>query len=90
MKYYAALLMMKDLEKNVSFRQQHVDFLTEKEKEGKIFARGRFNDNSGGLVVYVAESLEEAQKIAASDPYAVSGARSLEIQEWDMKVTPIL
>ena len=90
MKYFAALLMMKDLEKNASFRQQHVDFLTEKEKEGKIFARGRFNDNSGGLVVYVAESLEEAQKIAQSDPYAVSGARSLEIHEWDMKVTPIL
>ena len=37
MKYFAALLMMKDLDKNVSFRQQHIDFLTKNEKEGKIF-----------------------------------------------------
>jgi uncharacterized protein YciI len=89
MKYFAALLMMKDLEKNVSFRQQHIDFLTKNEKEGKIFARGRFNDNSGGLVIYIASSLEDAQKLAASDPYAVSGARSLEVHEWDMKVMSI-
>ena len=88
MKYFAALLMMKDPEKNISFRQQHIDFLTEKAKEGKIFARGRFTDNSGGLVIYVAQSLEEAQKIAAADPYAVSGARNLEVHEWDVTLTP--
>lgn len=89
MKYFAAILKMKDLEKNASFRPQHVAFLTEKEKEGKIFARGRFTDDSGGLVVYVADSMEEAARIAAQDPYVASGARMLELHEWDMKLTPI-
>jgi len=85
MKYFAALLNMKDVEKNTKYRQQHVDFLTEKEKEGKIFARGRFTDGEGGLVIYIAASREEAVKLAESDPYVASGARTLELHEWDMK-----
>ncbi len=86
MKYFAALLRMKDLEKNASFRQQHLDFLTQQDGEGKIFARGRFTDG-GGLVIYIAHSFEEAEKIAKLDPYVVSGARTLELYEWEMKVS---
>ena len=85
MKYFAAFLKMKDPEKNASFRPQHMDFLLQSEKEGKIFARGRFTDNSGGMVVYIAPSFEEAEKIAQSDPLVTSGARTLELHEWDMK-----
>ncbi len=87
MKYFAALLRMKDQEKNTSFRQQHIDFLTENEKEKRIFARGRFTGGEGGLVIYIAETREEAERLAKSDPYVVSGARTLELFEWDMKVT---
>jgi uncharacterized protein len=89
MKYFAAFLKMKDMNKNADYRQQHVDFLLEKEKEGVIFARGRFSDDTGGLVIYRAESLEQATEIAASDPYVDSGARELELHEWDMKATPL-
>ena len=76
MKYFAALLMMKDPEKNRTFREQHVAFLAEREQRGEIFARGKFLDNTGGLVIYMAPSIGEAEKIAASDPYVVSGARA--------------
>jgi uncharacterized protein len=86
MKYFAALLHMKDTEKNAAFRPQHMDFLIQKEKEGKIFARGRFTDGEGGLVIYMADTLEKAREIAESDPLISSGARTLEIHEWDMKV----
>jgi len=86
MKYFAALLMMKDLEKNTQFRQQHVEFLVKNENEGHIFARGRFAGSNGGMVIYMAESLEDAVKIAESDPYVTSGARTLEVYEWDMKM----
>ena len=87
MKYFAAFLKMNDLEKNASYRQQHIDFLVQNEKDGNIFARGRFADSKGGLVIYIAPSLEEAVKIAESDPYVTSGARTLEVFEWDMKMT---
>ena len=86
MKYFAAFLKMKDLEKNASLRPQHIDFLLQNEKEGNIFARGRFTDGKGGLVIYMAPSLDVAVKIAESDPYVKSGARTLEVFEWDMKV----
>jgi hypothetical protein len=90
MKYFAAFLKMKDPEKNATYRPQHMDFLIQKEKEGKIFARGRFSEGKGGLVVYIAESLEEATKLAESDPLVVSGARTLELYEWEMKVASTL
>jgi uncharacterized protein YciI len=75
---------MRDSEKSQSLRAQHLDFLARKEREGKIFARGRFVDGAGGLVIYTADSLEEAKKVAESDPYLIGGARTLEIHEWEM------
>jgi uncharacterized protein len=86
MKFFAALLPVRDLEKSQEFRPAHVEFLDQKSKEGKILARGRFVDGAGGLIIYKADSLEDAKKIAASDPYVVNGARSLELHEWDMKL----
>jgi uncharacterized protein YciI len=86
MKYFAAFLAMKDPEKSQQLRPQHIAFLEQQGKAGTIFARGRFADGAGGLVIYKAESLEEARRIAAGDPYVVSGARSLELHEWDMKL----
>ncbi len=87
MKYYAAFLGMQDPSKSQDLRPQHIAFLDQGGKEGKIFARGRFADGTGGLVIYKAESLEEARKLAESDPYISSGARSLELHEWDMKLS---
>jgi len=88
MKYFCAFLKMKDAEKNEIYRPQHMEFLVEKEKEGKIFARGRFTEGKGGLVVYTADSFEEAKKLAESDPLVLNGARFLELYEWEMKVAP--
>jgi uncharacterized protein YciI len=85
MKYYAAFLKMLDPQKSQEYRPQHMDFLVQNEKEGRIFARGRFSDGSGGLVVYIAESLDQARALAESDPLIVHGARVLDIHEWEMK-----
>jgi uncharacterized protein YciI len=87
MKYFTAFLPMRDPAKNQEMRPAHVEFLAEAEKQGKIFARGKFLDGAGGLVIYKAGALEEARKLAESDPYVASGARSLELHEWDMKYT---
>jgi uncharacterized protein len=84
MKYFAAFLKMLDPEKSQTLRPQHLAFLEENDREGRIFARGRFVDGAGGLVVYMAESLEEARGFAESDPYVIHGARGLEMHEWDM------
>jgi uncharacterized protein YciI len=86
MKFFAAFLPMRDLEKSQELRPAHVQFLDNMELEGKIFARGRFADGAGGLIIYRAESFDVAKKIAESDPYVKSGARSLELHEWEMKI----
>ena len=85
MKYFAALLIMRDSKKSQDLRTRHLEFLKQIEEEGRIFARGRFTDGAGGLVIYQAQSFEEASKIAESDPYVTSGARTLEMHEWDIR-----
>ena len=86
MAFFAAFLRMADPEKNESFRPFHKEFLVAREQEGKIYARGRFSDDSGGLVIYVADSLEQAMALAQSDPCIINGTCSLEIHPWEMKV----
>ena len=84
MKYFAVFLPMLDEEKSKIYRPQHLAYLEEKSKEGKIFARGRFADGWGGMVIYQCESLEEARELAENDPYVIYKARNYEIHEWEM------
>jgi uncharacterized protein len=82
MAYYAAFLHMKDAEKNAEVLPRHIAYLEDMEARGKVFARGPFTDGTGGLVVYIAETYEEALEIAEADPHIVEGVRRLELKEW--------
>lgn len=82
--YYATFLTMKDEVKNKTYRPDHLAYLEEKEKEGKVFARGPLTDGSGGLVIYIAESFEEAVQLAKQDPYVKQGARDYELKQWQV------
>jgi uncharacterized protein YciI len=81
--YFAAILHMEKPELNAQFRDQHLDFLASLDEAGKIFARGPFVDGTGGMVIYIADSLEEAKELAEKDPYVVQGVRRLELHEWN-------
>jgi uncharacterized protein YciI len=83
-KYYAAFLPMLSLEKSQALRSFHLEHLAKCRQEGRIFAAGRFADGAGGLVIYQAETLDDATRLAKSDPYVANGARGLEIHEWEM------
>ena len=82
MPYYAAILHMLDKEKNLEVRPRHIEYLDKLDEKGKIFARGPFSDDSGGLVVYKADSYEEALSLAENDPHVILGSRRLELKEW--------
>ncbi|MEH7120999.1 YciI family protein [Neobacillus vireti] len=82
MPYYAAILHMLDKEKNLQVRPRHIEYLDKLDQKGKIFARGPFSDDSGGLVVYIADSYEEARTLAENDPHVVCESRRLELKEW--------
>ncbi|RLL46751.1 hypothetical protein D8M04_05985 [Oceanobacillus piezotolerans] len=84
MRYFAVFLPMKDEEKSKAYRPEHLAYLEQKEEERKVFARGPFIDGTGGFVVYIADNLEEAERMVKEDPYIVHGARNYEIREWAM------
>jgi uncharacterized protein YciI len=84
MAYYAAFLHMLDAEKNAEVLSLHMDYLDKLDAAGKIFARGPFKDGSGGLVVYIAESFEEALEMASNDPHIKEKSRSLELKDWKL------
>ncbi|MGC2332553.1 MAG: YciI family protein [Candidatus Acidiferrales bacterium] len=86
MKFFAAIQTVLDAGKGEAYRDEHVEFLERLVGDGRIFARGRFLDGSGGLTIFEAQSLEDARKAAESDPYVIHGVRRLEIHEWDMKI----
>lgn len=73
---------MLDADKNLEVRPRHIEYLDELDQKGKIFARGPFSDGSGGLVIYQADSYEEARQMAENDPHVVEQSRRLELKEW--------
>ncbi len=83
-KHFAVFLPMKDMDKSLHFRQQHLAFLDARRNEGKLLANGRFVDGAGGLVIYKGKSLEEVEALVKQDPYIMEGARSYNIHEWDI------
>lgn len=84
MGYYAVFLPMKDEEKSKIFRENHLNFLKNLRDDGTIIMNGRFNDGSGGLVIYRVDNLEDVEKLVKTDPYIVNGARDYKIHEWEM------
>ncbi|WNQ13811.1 YciI family protein [Paenibacillus aurantius] len=87
MAYFAAFLAMQNPERNQELRPQHLQYLKDREEEGKLFGCGPFADGSGGLVIYKADSYEEAKEIAEKDPYVTEGVRRLELREWKFTQT---
>jgi uncharacterized protein len=60
--------------------ESHVEHLKELKRQGKLVLCGPFTDYPGGMVIFLAESLEEATTIAQSDPFISSGCKSYTIR----------
>jgi uncharacterized protein YciI len=80
---YVALLAITDAEKNKEVRPAHLDYVRRLHQEGKVLMVGPFADGKGGMVIYQADSLEEAQSLAENDPVIVEKCRTLELREWN-------
>ncbi|MEM3671104.1 MAG: YciI family protein [Thermoprotei archaeon] len=65
-------------------RSEHLAYIRKKGAEGKVAASGRFRDLKGALIIWRVSSLEEAQKLAAEDPYFKRGLVKFELREWDV------
>ncbi len=74
-------------QEGTSFREQpgvreHVAYMAGFEQEGVLVMGGPFLDDSGGMMVMQAESLEVAQTLAEADPAVQSNLLNVEVKPW--------
>ena len=83
-----ALFLMKvtfteDVEKRLSVRPIHREFLKNLLDTGRLYAAGPFADDKGGFSIYDVADLAEAEATLAQDPFTINGVfASTEINEW--------
>jgi uncharacterized protein YciI len=63
----------------------HQRFLENLRAQGRNEMSGSFGDKSGGAYLLRAESMEEALKIAHSDPAYTSGGWDITLYEWNAR-----
>ncbi|MZR13672.1 hypothetical protein GQE99_11660 [Maritimibacter sp. DP07] len=67
--------------------KDHLLYMIELEKSGVLFLSGPLYDRDGtmtfeGVTILRAKSFEEAERIAARDPFVVSGLRTPKVHKW--------
>ncbi len=61
----------------------HVEHLRKLEAVGRLVTCGPFTDDSGGVVVILADSLKAAQEFAANDPFVAAGSHTFTVREYE-------
>jgi uncharacterized protein YciI len=85
MKFANFITYIPDPQKVQSVRPLHRQYAQGLAGQGKIVIVGPFSDGAGAIIVYEAESLEQAAALAANDPYAKSGVwTKYEIHPWEI------
>ena len=51
--------------------------------EGKFVAAGKWSDNTGGMLIFRSDSLEDAKTLAKDDPLVRNQAVMHDVKEWD-------
>ena len=69
----------------VSTLDLHLAWMKRQHQAGKIILSGPSPDLKYGMYLIVAGSREEAEQIAASDPYTEAGDSSYELTEWNVR-----
>jgi uncharacterized protein len=72
MKYAAVIEYITEQEKVQSVRPTHREYLTKLKDSGQLAASGPFTDGSGALIIYEAETPEQAEQLLRGDPADVT------------------
>jgi uncharacterized protein YciI len=73
MRFAAVIEYISDKEKIQSLRPVHRQYLTSLLAKGQLAIAGPFTDDYGALIVYEANSAEEAETLLRGDPFHAGG-----------------
>jgi uncharacterized protein len=73
MKYAATIEYLQDPTVVEAHRPAHRAYLTKLLEQGQLFASGPYADGSGALIIYEADSPEQAANLLESDPFHTAG-----------------
>lgn len=73
MKYAAVIEYIQDKAKIEEHRPAHRRYLTEILQNGQLFCTGPFTDDYGALIIYEADSAEQAEGFLKGDPFYAAG-----------------
>lgn len=65
--------------------EEHLVWMREQHEAGTIILSGPSPDLKLGMYLIRAGSREDAERIAASDPYTEAGDSSYELQQWNIR-----
>jgi len=82
MPYFVAFLETVDPKRDAEILDIHKAYLQKYIEEGSIFAKGPFTDHTGGLIIYKADTYEQAKTIADNDPVIKENTRKMIFKEW--------
>ena len=83
-KYYVRIdKKTKETEVSKDNYKEHLEYL-EKIAAERIFLGGGFTNTNGGMMIFEAKNLEEANSIAENDPLFKSGVYNYGIFEWEI------
>lgn len=81
---YAAVIQYGNRDQIVEVRPRHRQYLTALKEQGKLWASGPFTDDSGALIVYEADTEDEARQLIENDPFRQAGVFvSFELRAWN-------
>jgi len=64
---------------------EHLAWMREQHRSGRILFSGPTADIRTGIYVIVAESRDQAEAIAADDPFTRAGHCRFDLYEWDVR-----
>lgn len=73
MKYAASIEYSQDKDKVEAARPRHRAYLTSLIEKDQLFASGPYEDGSGALIVYEADTVDGVEALMKADPFFEAG-----------------
>ena len=84
MKFAALIEYSPDKAKIAALRPVHRQYLTRLREQGQLAAAGPITDDSGALIIYEADSREDAEALLRNDPFHQHGIfLSYQLRPWN-------